>query len=147
MASDSLLVNQPQFRFDLVAPEKIELSGMEERVLLPGEMGDFMVMAGHTQLLAGLRAGVLTVLRANNQVARYFISPGFADIGNDHCTVMTPHITPIHKLVADKIARDIATLEADLENADTDAATKTQINDKIALLTLQLEAAQKYNNL
>jgi F-type H+-transporting ATPase subunit epsilon len=143
---ESLLVNQPQFRFDLVAPEKVELSGMEERVLLPGEMGDFMVMAGHTQLLAGLRAGVLSVLRANSQVARYFISPGFADIGNGHCTVLTPHITPMHKLVADKIAHDMATLEDSLanDNVDTQAAQNTR--DKIALLSLQLEAAQKYNN-
>lgn len=144
--SESLLVNQPQFRFDLVAPEKIEVSGMEERVLLPGEMGDFMVMAGHTQLLAGLRSGVLSVLRANNQVARYFINAGFADIGNDHCTVMTPHITPVHKLVADKIARDIATLEADIDAAKDDEAAIAPMRDKIALLTLQLEAAQKYNN-
>jgi F-type H+-transporting ATPase subunit epsilon len=144
MVETSFLVNPRQFQFELVAPEKIEVSAMEERVTLPGEDGDFMVMAGHTPLLAGLRVGVVSVLQTN-KVMHYFITGGFADIGNSHCTVLTPKLTPVVKIVADKVAREIEQLTEDLANDNLDEHAKAHIEEKIKLLQLQFEAAKKYN--
>src|SRR5690606_3180610 len=132
--AESFLVNPRQFQFELVAPEKIEVSALEERVVLPGEEGDFMVMAGHTPMLAGLRPGVVSLIHANNNVVRYFITGGFADIGNSHCTVLTPHITPVNKMVADKIAREIAHLEEELANDNLEAHARERMEEKIKLL-------------
>jgi len=143
--AESFLVNPRQFQFELVAPERVEVTAFEERVVLPGEEGDFMVMAGHTPMLAGLRPGLVSVIRANNSVVRYFITGGFVDVGNGHCTVLTPHVTPLVKIVADKVARDIAHLEEELANDDIDPSAKTQIESKIKILLIQLEAAEKYN--
>jgi len=142
--AESLLVNERQFRFEMVAPEKVEISAQEERVLLPGEEGDFMVLAGHTQLLAGLRPGVVTVFHANNHVVRYFITGGFADIGSTHCTVLTPHITLVTKLVADRLARDIELHLEDLANA-TETVEIDRLKEALMIMEAKLEAAQKYN--
>ncbi len=66
--AESFLVNARQFKFELVAPEKIESSEMEERVVLPGEMGDFHG-SGWTYAIAGgfCVQGVISVMRLNNQ--------------------------------------------------------------------------------
>lgn len=142
--AESFLVNPRQFKFEMVAPEKVEISAQEERVLLPGEEGDFMVLAGHTQLLAGLRPGVVSVYHSNSNIIRYFITGGFADIGNKHCTVLTPHITPVAKLVAERLARDIEKHEADLATA-TEITEKDRLTAELAILEAKLEAATKYN--
>jgi F-type H+-transporting ATPase subunit epsilon len=142
--ADDFLVNARQFQFELVAPEKVEVSGLEERVILPGEEGDFMVLAGHELLLAGLRPGVITVLHANNHAVRYFIDGGFADVGNTHCTVLTPHITPVNKLIADRLSRDIEHLQSELANQN-DEAVKIRMEKDLEILTLKLETAEKYN--
>jgi F-type H+-transporting ATPase subunit epsilon len=142
---ESLNVNQRQFKFELVAPEKVEVSGSEECVILPGEDGDFMVLGGHTPLLAGLHPGVVSVLRSNNNVTRYFIAGGFADIGNAHCTVLTPHLIPVVKIVADKVAREIEHLNEELANDNLEAHERQHAEEKIKLLQIQFEAAEKYN--
>jgi len=141
--AESFLVNERQFKFEMVAPEKVEISAHEERVMLPGEEGDFMVLAGHTQLLAGLRPGVVSVYHANH-VTRYFVSGGFADIGNAHCTILTPHITPVTKLVAERLEREIQYHEDNLATL-TETTEIDRLKEELAIMHAKLEAAQKYN--
>ncbi len=142
MANKSL-VNERQFKFELVAPEKVEVAGLEERVLLPGELGDFMVLAGHTQLLAALRPGVVSLLKPNNSVSRYFITGGFADVGNTHCIVLTPHVIPVEKLSAETISADLEKTQAALESA-TEKHTQEHLQEELVLLNAKLEAVTKY---
>lgn len=143
MAED-FLVNARQFKFELVAPEKIEVSDLEERVILPGELGDFMVLAGHELLLAGLRPGVISIYHANNHIVRYFVEGGFADVGNNHCTVLTPNATLVSRLVSDKLARDIERLQGEIAN-ENDAGVLKRMEYDMNVLEQKLDAAQKYN--
>lgn len=141
--AESFLVNARQFKFEMVAPEKVEITAQEERVMLPGEEGDFMVMAGHTQLLAGLRPGVVSVYHTNH-VVRYFISGGLADIDNKSCTIMAPHITPVSRLVADRLAKDIEYHEDNLAQL-TETTEIDRLKAELVIMHAKLEAAQKYN--
>jgi F-type H+-transporting ATPase subunit epsilon len=143
--ADNFLVNPRQFKFELVGPEKIEVSSLEERVTLPGEEGDFMVLAGHTLLLAGLRPGIISVTHANNNVVRYFIDGGFADVGNAHCTVLSPTIIPVVRIVVDQVVREIEHLERDIAEAANDDTRRQRLEKDMEVLQLKLEAAQKYN--
>lgn len=131
------------FKFELVAPEKVEVSSFEERVLLPGEMGDFMVLPGHTLLLAGLRPGVVSVIQNNGSAAHYFIAGGLADVGNTHCIVLTPHITPVGKLNAGILEQEAARVETAL-NAANDQHEKEHLQAELNILQLKREAALKY---
>lgn len=139
--SENLLVNERQFKFDLVGPEKVEVSSLEERVTLPGEEGDFMVLPGHTMLLAGLRPGVVSVAQGNTTV-RYFIDGGFADVGNTHCTVLSPNITPVVRIVVDQVVRAIEAIDEQLAEAEDDV-TRDRLQKDRAVLQLKLEAAEK----
>jgi len=138
------LVNTRQFKFELVAPEKVEISRMEERVLLPGELGDFVVLPGHTLLLAALRPGVVSIFQDEKNATQYFINGGLADIGNTHCIVLTPQIIPVASLYAEKISTEIARLESQLSAANENHAQE-HLRHEIELAQIKLEAARKYN--
>jgi F-type H+-transporting ATPase subunit epsilon len=142
-AANTTTVNARHFSFELVAPEKIEVASMEESVTLPGEMGDFMVFVGHTPLLAGLRPGVVTVHKSIGD-AHYFITGGFADIGNEHCIILTPHITPVAQLNAEKLAQDIQKTEQAL-SVSKEKHEQEHLHEQVDLLKLKLETAKKYN--
>lgn len=135
-------LNDRQFTFELVAPEKVELASAEERVLLPGELGDFMVLPGHTPLLAGLRAGVVTIQREKGPV-HYFITGGIADVGNTHCMILTPHATALAKMDQDKLAQEMAKTEMALNEAK-EKHEQEHLQEKLEILHLKLEALKQY---
>jgi F-type H+-transporting ATPase subunit epsilon len=140
--AEAITANNKQFMFELVAPEKVELASMEERVTLPGEIGDFMVFIGHTPLLAGLRPGVVTVGK-NGGDEHYFITGGFADVGNEHCIILTPHITPVAKLNAEKLAQEVQNTEKALTETK-EKHEQEHLQEQLQVLRLKLEASKKY---
>lgn len=142
MANATATLNDRNFTFELVAPEKTAVASVEERVLLPGELGDFMVLAGHTPLLAGLRPGVVTVER-ERESTYYFITGGIADVGNTHCMVLTPHVTPLAKMDEDKLAKDMAETEIAL-NEVKDRHEQEHLQEKLEILRLKIEAIKQY---
>ena len=141
--ADDILVNAREFKFELVAPEKVEVSSHEERVLLPGELGNFMVLAGHTLLLAGLRPGVVSVIQNNGGTRNYFITGGLADVGNAHCIVLTPQIIPVEKLSADITGHEITRVETALATT-TEQHEQEHLQAELDLLRAKHEAAVKY---
>ena len=47
------------FKFELVSPERIEISDDAEQVVVPGAEGDFAVLPGHELRVSTLRPGVI----------------------------------------------------------------------------------------
>lgn len=132
----------PQFRFELVSPEKLESGSMEQAVLLPGAVGDLTVMANHTPMLVELKAGIVALSRpAGTPPLEFFIAGGFADISNEHCIVLTPQATPLENLNAAQINEKIARLTVDLEGTG-DELLQNRIKQQLELLNLQLTVAK-----
>ena len=48
------------FKFELVSPEKLLVSGDAEIVAVPGSEGDMGVMANHAPVMTSLRSGMVT---------------------------------------------------------------------------------------
>ena len=70
------------FHFELVSPERLLFSGEVTQVDVPGEAGDFGVLAGHAPYIATLKPGVLTVYRdAASKIERIVVRGGFAEAG------------------------------------------------------------------
>jgi F-type H+-transporting ATPase subunit epsilon len=76
------------FRFELVSPERLIISGEVEAVTLPGAEGEFQVLAGHAPLLALLGPGIMTVTGGAEPTRRLFIDGGFCDVSPAGCTVL-----------------------------------------------------------
>ena len=70
------------FHFDLVSPEKLLFSGEVDQVDVPGNEGDFGVLAGHAPLVSALRPGIMRVT-VNNQAQDMVVLGGFAEVSPD----------------------------------------------------------------
>lgn len=111
-----------QFNFELVSPEEKVVSEPAFQVTIPGEEGDVGVRAGHMSLVISIRPGVVTIQRQENgAVERVFIAGGFADIGQDHVTVLAEEAFPIANLNVEKLHQELRNLEDELKIAKDDA--------------------------
>jgi F-type H+-transporting ATPase subunit epsilon len=76
---------------DLVTPEALVLSTQVEMVVIPGALGDMGIMAHHAPILTQLRAGAIEV-HAPEGVKRYVVAGGYAEVHDNHCTVLAEHL-------------------------------------------------------
>ncbi|CCD83871.1 ATP synthase subunit epsilon, membrane-bound, F1 sector [Bradyrhizobium sp. ORS 285] len=101
------------FHFDLVSPEKIAFSGEVDQVDVPGEQGDFGVLAGHAPFVATLRPGILTVTTGGSQ-QKIIVLGGLAEISEKGLTILADVATSLKELDQTAFAAEISGMEAKL---------------------------------
>ena len=109
------------FHFDLVSPEKLLFSGEVTQVDVPGEDGDFGVLAGHAPYVATLKPGVLTIF-AEGGARRVVVRGGFAEVNAHGLTVLAEEATPVEELDAGTIAQQVKDAEEDVADAADDVS-------------------------
>jgi F-type H+-transporting ATPase subunit epsilon len=72
---------------EIVTPERHLLKVSCDSVTLPGALGEFEVLEGHTPVLSSLKAGILAY-KANSDATRLMIAEGFAEVGPKRVTVL-----------------------------------------------------------
>jgi F-type H+-transporting ATPase subunit epsilon len=75
----------------IVTPQGEVFSGEVERVVLPGESGDFGVLEGHERFLSALRAGPVEIQAGETRAGE--VSEGFAEVNGDRVTVLVDTCT------------------------------------------------------
>jgi F-type H+-transporting ATPase subunit epsilon len=110
------------FKFELVSPERLLVSGEVEQVLVPGAEGDMTVLAHHAPLLTTLRPGLLDIGYASGEHHRYFIRGGFAEVGPSGLTVLAETAVDLVELDAGRLAEAIKDAEDDVADAAGDIA-------------------------
>lgn len=78
------------FKFELVSPERIEISDDAEQVVVPGAEGDFAVLPGHELRVSTLRPGVIDATFADSK-KRIFVKGGLVQVAADQTTVLAEH--------------------------------------------------------
>lgn len=111
------------FRFELVSPERVLMSVDAEQVVVPGNDGDFTVLAGHAPVISTLLPGVLDVTAAGVR-KRLFVKSGFAEVDPTRLTVLAEKAYDVEDLSAATIADELKTAEAELAAAKDDAAKR-----------------------
>jgi F-type H+-transporting ATPase subunit epsilon len=79
-------VSKP-FQLRLLTPYQSLFEGDVEAVIVPGENGEFGVLAMHTKFVTALRPGVLRYVKGGQTVS-YAISGGFAEVHPSGVTVL-----------------------------------------------------------
>lgn len=99
----------------LLTPYQSLFDGEVDAVIVPGEHGEFGVLAMHTKFVTTLRPGVLRYVKGG-QTVRYSVSGGFAEVHQDGVTVLADSMERPEDIDAAraKESRDRAT--KDLEN-------------------------------
>jgi F-type H+-transporting ATPase subunit epsilon len=105
------------FKFELVSPERLLVSGNVEQVLVPGAEGDMTVLAHHAPALTTLRPGVLDIGMPGGEHRRYFIRGGFAEIGPAGLTVLAETAIDLVELDAGQLAQAVQDAEEDVADA------------------------------
>jgi len=101
------------FHFDLVSPEKIAFSGEVDQVDVPGQEGDFGVLAGHAPFVATLRPGILTVTSGGSQ-QKIIVLGGLAEVSDKGLTILADVATSLKDLDQTAFAAEISGMEAKL---------------------------------
>lgn len=109
------------FKFELVSPEKVLMSGDAEQVTLPGIEGEMTILAGHAPVISVLRPGVIEIAMPGSK-ARIFVKSGFAEVQPDRVTVLAEKAIDMADMDANRIGDELKVAEADLAEAKDDTA-------------------------
>jgi F-type H+-transporting ATPase subunit epsilon len=107
------------FHFELVAPERLVYVGEVSQVDVPGEEGEFGILAGHAPYIATLKPGLLTIY-GNGEPQRIVVRGGLAEMGPSGLTVLAEQAVPVAEIDAAMIAQAIRDSEEDVADADND---------------------------
>jgi len=119
------------FKFELVSPERLLVSGEVEQVLVPGSEGDFTMLAHHAPLLTSLRPGLLEIISGAAERRRYFVRGGFAEVGPQGLTVLAETAIDLVELEAETLNQAIKDAEEDIADAKEETVrdrAKTQLD-------------------
>jgi len=114
------------FKFELVSPERLLVSGEVEQVLVPGAEGDMTVLAKHAPALTTLRPGLLDIGFPGGKSQRFFIRGGFAEVNPAGLTVLAETAIDLDELQADQLAQAIKDAEEDVTDLENDAKDRAQ---------------------
>lgn len=112
------------FKFELVSPERVLLSGDAEQVVLPGSEGDFAVLAGHAPVISTLRPGVIDA-SVGGAKRRLFVKAGFAEVEPDRLTVLAQMALDLDQLDSARLSAELRAAEEELTQAKDDASRMT----------------------
>jgi F-type H+-transporting ATPase subunit epsilon len=113
------------FAFELVSPERLLLSEPAQMVVIPGEDGDFGVMAGHAPFISTLRPGAIAIFKDGKVERRIFVAGGFAEVTASRCTVLAEEAEPLEGI-------DRAALETRIKILSEDAAESAEAEARAA---------------
>jgi F-type H+-transporting ATPase subunit epsilon len=109
------------FRFELVSPERLVYAGEVSQVDVPGEEGEFGILAGHAPYIATLKPGLLTIY-GDGEPQRIVVRGGLAEMGSTGLTVLAEQAVPLAEIDTAMIAQAIKDTEEDIADADNDMA-------------------------
>jgi F-type H+-transporting ATPase subunit epsilon len=131
-----------KLHFDLVSPERRLASKEVYMVVVPGDEGDFAVLANHAPFMSGIRTGVLQVYTEPAGVAeQLFIEGGFAEVNAQGLTILAQEALPVGEIDAQATAQQIGALREALSSAAS-PAERTRLEARLARLQVMLKAAE-----
>ena len=126
-----------KFELTIISAESKVFEGEVENVLVPGMVGDFLVLSNHAPCISSIRPGFLEFSEGTSDKQRYFVSGGIIEVINNNVSVLVDSA-----VASDKISKeDITNLISEVN--DRLSATDTINKDDLGLRKNDLEEALK----
>ncbi len=126
--------------FELVSPEKLLLSERVDMVVVPGEEGNFGVLAQHAPLISAVRPGVIDVHNGGKVTEQIFVAGGFAEVTPARCTVLAEQAVPIAEIDRSAAEQQLKDAREDLADAKDDAE-RLAAEKQVAVAEAMIQAA------
>ena len=101
-----------KFDLTIISAESKVFEGKVENILVPGMVGDFLVLANHAPCISSIRPGFLEFSEGTSDKQRYFVSGGIIEVINNMVAVLVDSA-----IEGDKVVReDITTLITEIDD-------------------------------
>lgn len=126
----------------LLTPYKSLFEGEVEGVIVPGEHGEFGVLAMHTKFVTTLRSGVLRYVKGG-QTVQYAVSGGFAEVHQNGVTVLADSMERPQDIDVERAKESRERAKKELENrASMDPRQIARWEDRLARAENRLKLAK-----
>ena len=109
-----------KFELTIISAESKVFEGKVENILVPGMVGDFLVLANHAPCISSIRPGFLEFSEGTSDKQRYFVSGGIIQVSNNNMvSVLVDSAVSGEKIVKEDITNLIFEVDDRLSAADT----------------------------
>ena len=108
-----------KFELTIISAESKVFEGKVENILVPGMVGDFLVLANHAPCISSIRPGFIEFSEETSDKQRYFISGGIIEVNNNVVSVLVDSAVSSEKIVKEDITNLISEVDDRLSAADT----------------------------
>ena len=126
-----------KFQLSVISAESKVFEGEVENVLVPGMVGDFLVLSDHAACISSIRPGFLEFSDVTSKKQKYFVSGGIVEVTNNMVSVLVDLA-----IEGDKVGKeDILALISEIDNK---LSARDTVNiDDLGLRKNDLEEALK----
>ena len=107
-----------KFELSIISAESKVFEGEVESVLVPGMIGDFLVLSNHAPCLSSIRPGFLEFSEGTSKKQRYFVSGGIIEVSNNVVSVLVDSAIAGDKIVKEDITNLIHEIDDKLSAGD-----------------------------
>ena len=108
-----------KFGLTIISAESKVFEGKVENILVPGMVGDFLVLSNHAPCISSIRPGFLEFSEGTSDKQRYFVSGGIIEVINNMVSVLVDSAVSGDKIVKEDITNLISEVDDRLSAADT----------------------------
>ena len=108
-----------KFELSIISAESKVFAGKVENILVPGMVGDFLVLSNHAPCISSIRPGFLEFSEGTRDKQRYFVSGGIIEVNNNMVSVLVDSAVAGDKIGKEHITNLISEVNNRLSAADT----------------------------
>ena len=107
-----------KFELSVISAESKVFEGKVENILVPGMVGDFLVMANHAPCISSIRPGFVEFSDGSSSKHRYFVSGGIIEVINNTVSLLVDKAVTGDKDIKEDISTLISGIDEKLAIAD-----------------------------
>ena len=108
-----------KFQLSVISAESKVFEGEVENVLVPGMVGDFLVLSDHAPCISSIRPGFLEFSDEASKKQKYFVSGGIVEVINNMVSVLVDLAIEDDKVGKEDISALISEIDDKLSAGDT----------------------------
>ena len=100
-----------KFDLSIISAESKVFEGEVENILVPGMIGDFLVLSNHAPCISSIRPGFLEFAEGSSKKQRFFVSGGIIEVIDNAVSVLVDAAIEGDKLVKEDISALISEID------------------------------------